>query len=891
MQQEKLDKYRDKRHFERTPEPAGHVEPSEAGRLYVIQKHAASHLHYDLRLELDGVLKSWAVPKGPSLNPADKRLAVHVEDHPIDYGSFEGTIPEGEYGGGTVMLWDRGRWEPEGDPNEGYAKGNLKFRIIGEKLRGSWVLARMKGDPGEGGKNWLLIKHRDETAISGSGPNPVEQMDRSVSTGRTMQEIADEQASVWHDKEATQLAENSSLTAPKSERTKTAKAKSPRRKKTDPFALPGARPAPLPATFRPELATLVSKPPEGDNWLHEIKYDGYRILCVVSGKSARLISRNGNDWTQKFPGIADGASRLDIDSGILDGEVVVVDPAGRTDFQALQNILKGIRSGRLVFYAFDLPYYNGYDLTQTPLVERKKILQQMLANQPRNGSTLLYTDHIFGQGGTVFGQACRFALEGVISKQVDSSYQQKRTRNWLKVKCYLRQEFVVGGFTEPGGSRTGFGALLVGYYNPDRRLIFAGRVGTGFNDRTLKDIYARLTPIETGNSPFVNPPTGYEAKGVHWITPELVAEIEFGSWTDEGILRHPSFKGLRDDRDPTEIVRETPEGAPPEPSEQNDESTASPARQAASARWARGTGDPGAVNISNPDRLLYSEQLITKRELADYYVDIAEWILPNLVGRPLTLVRCPEGWEKECFYQKHLGDTASSVLRSIPVLEKNGLESYSVIENMAGLIALVQVGTLEIHVWGCREKKIEQPDMMVFDLDPDPGVPWDRMIRSARLMRDSLSDLGLESFLKTTGGKGLHVVTPLTPRLEWDTVKEFSKAIADSLVREFPREYIATMSKAKRKGKIFIDFLRNGRGATSIAAFSTRARSGAPVAAPIGWDELTEDLRPDAFNIRNIRQRLSSLRKDPWEDYFKVRQTITAKMLKKMGINGGKSRQ
>ena len=885
-----LEQYKQKRDFELTPEPAGEVEPSGTSRLYVIQKHAARQLHYDLRLELNGVLKSWAVPKGPSLDPSEKRLAVHVEDHPVQYGSFEGIIPEGEYGGGTVMLWDRGEWEPLGNPDEGYTKGDFKFRLHGEKLKGTWVLARMKGKTGDNGKNWLLIKKRDEESITKGNPDPLREMDRSVLTGRSMPEIAAEHDKVWYEGES--VPGTDVPAEAKQARPNTAKS----RKKTgsgikiEPASLPGARPAPLPETVYPELATLVGTPPTGENWIHEIKYDGYRILCILSpqeGRRARLVSRNGKDWTEKFTEIARVASEIPAESAILDGEIVVVDQSGRTDFQALQNVLQGIESGRLVYYVFDIPYCQGFDITGAPLLERKKLLRRLLEAAPLNDSRILYADHIQGQGAEVFAHACRFALEGMVSKLADSPYEQKRSRRWVKVKCFHRQEFVIGGFTDPGGSRTGFGALLLGCYDREHNLVYSGKVGTGFNDKTLNDIFARLNVMRLDKPPFLNPPTGYEAKGSHWVRPELVCEVEFTSWTEDSVLRHPSFKGLREDKDPKDIVRENTEPQIFESGKTMDEqqSASQPIKSRSGMPESKSGKTAAVINLSNPDRIIYPEMGITKRALAEYYVDIAEWILPHLEKRPLTLVRCPEGWEKECFYQKHLGDTAPNVLRSIPIVEKNGSEYYSVLENVAGLIALVQIGVLEIHVWGSREDELEKPDMIVFDLDPDPEVDWTGMIAAANLMRDRLSDLGLESFLKTTGGKGLHIVVPLTPIVEWDTIKEFTRAVAQSIVRESPGEYIATMSKQKRKGKIFIDYLRNGRGATSVAAYSTRARRGAPISTPLAWDELTQNIRPDTFKIENIRQRLSLLKADPWEGYFTVRHRYRFdKMRKQVGL-------
>jgi len=863
-----LESYHEKRRFQRTPEPQGKVEATPAGNLYIIQKHAASHLHYDLRLELDGVLKSWAVPKGPSIKPSEKRLAVHVEDHPIEYGSFEGTIPEGEYGAGTVMLWDRGTWEPEGDPHAGYAKGDLKFKLHGEKLKGSWVLARMKGKAGgEEGKNWLLIKKRDDAAISGPEPEPVEAMKLSVASGRTMEEISSRNDRFW----------------------------------ISPSGLPGARRAEQPEFLRLQLATPADKPPQGENWLHEIKYDGYRILCRLGGGNARLFSRNKKEWTDRFPQIAEEAAKIPIESAFLDGEVVVIDENGRTDFQALQNILQGVSGGKLVYFVFDIPFCAGYDVTQTPLIKRKELLlKKLLSLMPSGGeSRILYSDHIPGQGESVFQSACKLGLEGIVSKRIDGSYENGRTRSWLKVKCFLRQEFVIGGFTNPAGSRTGFGALLLGYYSPQGKLVYAGKAGTGFNDQTLETLSNRLKRMEIDAPRFSNPPAGYEAKGVHWTTPELVAEVEFSAWTEDGILRHPSFKGLREDKDPRDVVRENYGG---QRTEDGGQRTGDGGQRTGDGGQRMGdggqrTGDgrrkeerAGRISssagaaLSNPERVFFPEIGVTKRALAEYYTDIADWIMPHLAGRPLTLVRCPEGRGKGCFFQKHLGDAAPEVLRTIPVMEKDERVYYSVADNIDGVIALVQMGALEIHVWGSREYMLEQPDMMIFDLDPAPEVDWSAIIRAAGLMRERLSNLGLESFVKTTGGKGLHIVVPLTPKADWETVKVFSKAVADSIVRDNPREYIATMSKQKRTGKIFIDYLRNGRGATSIAPYSTRSRLGAPISTPVAWDELTADLKPDSYNIQNIRRRLFHLQANPWAEYFSIRQEINGEMKAKLEV-------
>jgi len=879
-----LKEYRKKRDFSQTPEPAGEVHPSDSGRIYVIHKHAARRLHYDLRLELDGVLKSWAIPKGPTLDPSERHLAVEVEDHPIEYGSFEGIIPEGEYGGGTVMLWDHGTWEPRGDATEGLRKGTLTFRLNGEKLSGVWTLARMKGEPGEEAKNWLLIKKHDDASRPLSEFDVREERQLSVATGRSMQEIAKDRDRVWHSDGAAQPEgkEEQPMARP-------AKPKAPK-KTPDPAGLPNARTAPQPETFRPQLATLVSEPPKGDQWLHEIKYDGYRILCFFEDGTVQLRTRHGNDWTDRFAAIARAAEKLPLKNTILDGEVVVLKADGTTDFQALQNVLKGVATGTLVYYVFDVPYSAGYDLTQTPLIDRKNYLRDLFESI-ETGPTVRYGDYIQGGGPSVFQHACRYAVEGLICKRANGRYIQRRTRDWIKVKCLKRQEFVVGGYTEPSGSRTGFGAMLLGYYeNSD--LVFCGRVGTGFNEQTLSVLYNRLVQLERDRPPFMNPPKGREARGVHWISPEMVVDVEFTGWTDEDLLRHPSFKGLREDKSPQEVILEREEPLPP--GEENvlggpqakqakpGASTTMP-KKAAYPRKTSGTRVAG-VALSNPDRILYPEQGVTKLQLARFYERIADWVLPYVTQRPLTLVRCPQGHRKDCFYQKHLEEALPETLRGVEIEEKEGKGIYIILDDLPGLISLVQLGVLEIHPWGARDSDIERPDMMVFDLDPGPDVEWAAVITGARLLHERLDELGLQNFLKTTGGKGLHVVVPLTRRDGWDEVKAFSKAVVEDIVNVEPKKYVATMSKAKRKGKIFVDYVRNSRGATSVAAYSTRAKPHAPVSTPIAWDELSPDLRSDTFTIDNLPNRLDRLKKDPWRDFSTTRQSITKAMKAKYGL-------
>jgi bifunctional non-homologous end joining protein LigD len=840
-----LKEYRKKRDFSRSREPRGQGEGAGRGNLYVIQKHAATRLHYDLRLELDGVLKSWAIPKGPSLDPAEKRLAVQVEDHPLEYGTFEGTIPKGEYGGGTVMLWDHGTWEPEGAPANDTPKGKLAFRLHGEKLRGSWALVQMQGQDGKPGKNWLLIKHNDAEAVAEQEYRVVDELPLSVLSNRSLAEIA--VAGKGH-------AAPSAEAGPG----------------PDPAQLTNARKAPQPAVIKPQLATLVDEPPAGDGWLHEIKLDGYRILAVLEAGRVTLLSRNGKDWTRKFSAIAEALQAFPVRQAILDGEIVVLRPDGTSDFQALQDHPQGGKTGKPTYYLFDLPHCNGYDLTRTPLLERKHLLQALMARMAPVRASVRFSDHIKSNGKEVYQHACRLAAEGIVSKESTSGYEQQRSHRWLKTKCRKRQELVVGGWTEPAGSRTGFGALLLGYYAAGK-LAYAGRVGSGFTASTLARLIGMLREIEQDDSPFHNTPVGAEARGVHWVRPALIAEVEFREWTKENILRQASFKGLREDKSPGEIGRESPapgHGGIEAPGE---------AGRPASFKGKRSAGDVvvAGVRISHPDKILYPEQGVTKRALADFYATIAAFILPHVMHRPLTLLRCPDGRQGGCFYQKHPGESLPDTLRTIPIREKDTTGEYIVIDDIKGLISLVQMGVLEIHPWGSSETDIEKPDILTFDLDPGPDIDWPEVIAGARLLRQRLAELGLAAFVKTSGGKGLHLVVPIQPRSGWAEAKGFAKAVAQDLARLHPDRFTAEMKKMKRQGKILIDYLRNDRGATTVAAYSTRAGAGGPVSTPIRWDELHQTITPDRYRIDNLPKRLAMLKNDPWQDYFKIRQGLT----------------
>jgi len=828
-----LIRYHQKRNFKRTPEPLGKKSKKRTQKLlYLIQKHAASHLHYDLRLELAGTLKSWAVPKGPSLDPSVKRLAVHVEDHPIEYGSFEGIIPQGEYGGGTVMLWDTGEWQCVNEnPDQAFQKGNLTFILKGKKLKGLWKLIQIKSDP----KNWLLMKlddkyaQEDQAEITITKPN-------SVKSRRSIDSIAK------------QVAKTSAT----SERSKRKLIKK----------LTPASDIAMPSAIYPQLATLVAEPPAGDKWLHEIKFDGYRLIAYIKKNKIKLITRNQNDWTSKFPVIKNELAKLNLSTAILDGELVAINNKKQFDFQLLQNSIHNKDTSALIYYVFDIIYYDQHDLSHLPLLERKKILNNIL---PKKKSTLRYSDHVVGEGKKVFINACKLGLEGIMSKAADSPYVQKRTHHWLKAKCKKRQEFIIGGYTKPRGERKYFGSLLIGTHLPNKKLKYCGHVGTGFSDETLKMMANLLAKYETNQMPFAELPP--DVKNVTWLKPELVAEVEFSDWTQDKILRQPSFKGLRSDKSSKEITVEAAQSV-----KKIIDSEKIPVRKVIRRAKAEPT-----YPITNPDRILFSNPPITKFELAEFYDTISEWILPYIINRPLTLLRCPSGHHQDSFYQKHLSAGSPKSLYPINVAEHGKPENYLYIKNKDGLLGLVQLGVLEIHPWGARIDHLEKPDMIIFDLDPAPDVEWKKVIAAAKLMRNELNKLKLTSFVKTTGGKGLHIVVPIKTHYGWDEIKTYAHTFVQYIVSLKPDSYISVMTKAKRPGKIFLDYLRNQREATAIAPYSTRAREGAPVATPLSWDELSGKIRSDTFTIQNLPQRLAKLKKDPWQGFFEIKQQIKLK--------------
>jgi bifunctional non-homologous end joining protein LigD len=827
-----LARYNAKRDFTKTAEPAGTYDKLSwgNGNGFMVQKHDATRLHWDLRLELDGTLKSWAVPRGPSLDPKENRLAVRTEDHPLSYATFEGTIPKGEYGGGTVMLWDRGTWAslPGKDPRKGLEEGHLHFTLQGERMKGGWVMFRLKPRPGEKNENWMLKKVTDDYA--GSSGGLVDQYLTSIKTGRTMQEIAD-------GKPAKELKSWVSGLLPSSRQKP-----GPRdRLAPPPTRDPGFRrgDAKVPAFREPQKATLVDHVPAGSAWLHEMKYDGYRCLLGLGGGRAKIYTRSGLDWTEKFPEIAEAAAGLEIGSALFDGEIVKLDEQGRTGFSALQQAISEGGLG-LTLFLFDALEVDGQDLTRLPTIERKQRLASLIGDG--KPPFILYAEHIVGAGEKLLQAMCDAGQEGIISKLAEAPYRSGRTRSWLKVKCTHRQEFVIIGWTPSDKSRH-FRSLLLAV-NEGGELRYAGKVGTGFSVPVLQDLGARLKRIERKAAPAQVPRA--EARGAHWVRPELVAEVAFAEFTSEGVVRHASFLGLRGDKAADEVVRETES-----PLVLSNE-----------------VGSSHNIKVSNPERVIYPDANITKGELFAYHEAVGALMLEWAANRPLSLVRCPQGRSKKCFFQKHNTGSFGPSVHQIEIRESKGnSEDYVYVEDVAGLLACVQMGTIEFHGWGSTTQEVEKPDRLIFDLDPDEGLGFEEVKRAARDLRRILADMGLQTFPMLTGGKGLHVVVPLVQRAEWPEVKDFAQRFAVALATAEPDRFTANLAKAKRKGRIFIDYLRNQRGATAIMPYSARAREGAPVAAPISWDELDDMEGGNRFTVRDaglLLKRASSPALQGW---------------------------
>jgi bifunctional non-homologous end joining protein LigD len=892
---EQLARYRAMRDFHLTAEPSGKTKGrasgGDRGLPFVIQKHAATRLHYDFRLGWNGVLKSWAVTKGPSFFTGDKRLAVEVEDHPIEYAGFEGTIPKGQYGGGAVMAWDFGDWKPLVDVDRGLREGSLKFELHGKKLKGAWALVRMKGRNERPDKpNWLLIKERDEFAQPEPHPTITDIAQNSAVTGRTMDEIAANEDHVWNSGSREEHAQRArpvtSLEQPKDLKEPAIK----KVKRSGRAAGQILKSAPLerfPGFISPQLAEQAAQAPDQNDWIHEIKLDGYRVQIHVRStkkgakmqRKAVLLTRNGLDWTHRMPDVAQAASVLRVTDAILDGEVVVLDARGIPDFGELQAAFQEGKNRYLTYFAFDLLHLDGHNLRDLKLLERKEVLADLLAGD-RSAMPVRLSEHFDAKGGEVFAKACALGAEGIVSKLSSSAYQPGRSNSWRKVKCTLQQEFILIGFTAPSKGGHGIGALLLGYYE-NEQLCYAGRAGTGFTQKTSGDIRTLLNKLIEKKAVLDKIPADAR-RGVFWVKPELVAQVAFATWTKDNLVRQAAYKGLREDKPARDVVRE----------EASDGAGGRKERPATSSgvrvkKVTRQHTPPvsSSLPITHPGKILDAESGLTKQMLAEYYLAVAERMLPHVADRPLSIVRCPDGVSGQSFFQKHIGmgmpDGVKSV--SVPNRKTGKREEFLTLDSAKGLLGLAQMGVLEIHPWGSRNESLELPDRLIFDLDPDEAIPWKRLGESAMELRDRLKRMGLMSFLKHTGGKGLHVVVPIEAQRPWPVAKEFAHAIVLQMEKEQPELYVTKMTKAIRKGRIYLDYLRNEREATAIAPFSPRARAGVPAAVTMDWKELGAKT-PPRFRVADFAEWRGQLDRDPWKEMAKMRQHLSAAVLKEAGV-------
>ena len=836
--------YDRKRRFNATPEPRGEAATRVGHRpIFVVQLHHASSRHYDFRLEADGVLKSWAVPKGPSLRAGEKRLAVEVEDHPLSYAGFEGEIPEGNYGAGHVQLFDRGHWASDGEPLQAIAAGRLDFRLSGHRLKGAWTLVRTRAQGRQ--PQWLLLKRSDAHVVD------MEADDFLVpEKGGKKHAGPAAKAGTTRKKATTKRTPAVAATSSRTRSLPKADASWRRRALTLAGSVAG-----MPIGFEPQLCGQRTNAPGGEGWLHEIKWDGYRLMVDMVGGMARLRSRGGLDWNATFPDVARAVESLPVSDACLDGELVVLGAEGRSDFSELQRVIDGTSRAPLRYLVFDLPGVAGVDLRAAALEARKTLLKSLLPEAPH---LLAYSDHVTGHGPEVFAETGRHGIEGIISKRLGSAYRGGRGSDWVKVKHETGDEFLIVGYTDPKGSRTGFGALLLATREKGD-LRYVGRVGTGFDDATLRELGARMRKLER-KAPTVELPShiALPRRSVHWLEPRLVVEVAFRGLGKEGLLRQAAFKRLRIDKRPADVA--APEAA------------ASAARAGKTGKQEQAMGEK--TRLSSPDRVVFEGARYTKHDVAEYYRSVADWLLPELAGRPLSLLRCPDGTGGQCFFQKHHAESLGDDVRSIELKQKSGREPYLYVDDIEGVIDLVQMNALEFHPWGARVEDPELPDRLVFDLDPGEGTGWKDVVRAARDVRDRLGDAGLQSFVRLSGGKGAHVVVPIEPGPSWDDVRAFCGGFAEAMEEHAPMRYVATMSKAKRPGKIFIDWLRNARGATSVASWSLRARKGAPVAVPVRWDDLGRVEGPAAFDLDAARRRAARLRKDPWEGFDALGQEL-----------------
>ncbi len=884
-----LERYRSMRDFAVTAEPSGEPGASRKAKKdgasypFCVQKHAASHLHYDFRLGWNGVLKSWACAKGPSYNVKDRRLAVQVEDHPMEYGGFEGIIPAGQYGGGTVMLWDQGSWQPQTesqDVDKALREGHLKFLLDGAKLKGKWALIRMTPRPKETKPSWLLIKEHDEFERGPDAPAITDEAPESVITGRSLDQIAANEDHVWQSNKPQKAASAASKPNPGKPPARRAPAFT-----TSLESLPKEH---QPTFLKPQLAQETQAPPEGDAWIHELKLDGYRMQARKDGAKVQLLTRSGLDWTARMKEIAAEVARLPVDSITLDGEVVVLAADGTTNFADLQAAFQENARNPLTYFCFDMLHLNGRNPRDLPLLERKQLLAEAL--QSAGSDILQVSEHIVSNGAAMFRKACELRAEGIVSKRASSRYSGSRNSDWLKAKCLHEQEFVIGGYTLPGKGKAGgpgLGALLLGYYDdPGKNLIYAGRTGTGFSQKFAAELRRRLEAMQVQACPFKSI-TADARKGALWVQPTLAAQVRFATWTADQQVRQAAFLGLREDKPAADIRRETaaptPKGAKtrganaantansssPKVSSPAASHAAKPAQAAkAPAQAAKDltpqTMEHAPVRLTHAQKILDNETKLTKQQLADFYWAVADRMLPHIADRPLSLVRCPEGSEKPCFFQKHVNHTLPPGIGSVDVADKKGVvEPYITLNTREALAGLAQLGVLEVHPWGSRNRTLEQPDRITIDLDPDEALPWETLTEAALDVRRRLKSLGLESWVKTTGGKGLHVVIPIAPEQPWQVIKEWAHQFVLRMERDKPTRYLTKMTKAARAGKIYLDYLRNERGATAVAPYSPRARRGAPVSVPLAWSELKDPERP-TFRISNFAEWSHRLKKDVW---------------------------
>ncbi|NML47660.1 DNA ligase D [Ramlibacter sp. G-1-2-2] len=851
-----LARYRQKRNFEATPEPAEGGEANEGARSFVIQKHWATRLHYDFRLELEGTMKSWAVPKGPSYDPNDKRMAMPTEDHPIAYNRFEGQIPAGNYGAGKVIIWDKGSWIPLEDPHQGYRDGKLKFEMRGHKMHGHWTLVRMKGRGNGREDPWLLIKERDPFARPASEFSLVDEMPDSV------QDLADRPPPV-------NLPGLAAASAP-----------APQAPRDGPPT--GARKAALPAKLQPELAVLVDQAPrDAGDWIFEVKFDGYRMLARAEAGGIQLVTRNGNDWTARLPALVKALQAMELPDGWYDGEIIMPGRDTPSDFQALQSAFDSTRTEKIAYYLFDLPFCAGHDLRDVPLVQRREVLQRIVERKPH--ANVRFSAVFDVPAKELLDSACRLGLEGVIGKRRDSAYVGRRSSDWIKLKCSRRQEFVIGGWTDPQGARTGIGSLLLGVHEQDGTLRYAGNVGTGFNEKTLRELRQKLDGRAAGKSPF-DAGAGLP-RGAHWVRPELVCEVSFGEWTRDGKVRHSVFHGLRTDK-PADDVGEEPvlHEAPP------DKPAKAPRKAPAQKTAAQETASvtlPANLRISNPDRIVDPQTGTTKIALVRYYALVAPLMMPHLKDRPMAMVRAPDGIEGQLFFQKHLDRYKMAGVVQLDPAIFPGHPPMVKMQAAEGLLSAAQMNVVEVHTWNGTVPAIARPDRMTFDIDPGEGVSWAQIQEAAMLVRTLLQELALPVFLKTSGGKGLHLVVPLKKQFDWDTVKDFSKAVVDHLARTLPDRFVAKSGASNRVGRIFIDYLRNGYGATTVCAWSARARPGLGISVPARWDELKSLKGGAHWTVLTVHERLAD-GNAPWADYEKSRTALAAAM-KKLGFTPPKA--